>query len=313
MRKALYIPGFVLVVVGIWQLFGDNLKRAILFIVIGVILMYLSYALKPKEQDTDPVEQEPEIPEQTNPSLPEETVVREILPNLRSELAHPNENAAPEVQLLTTEAQVDSGTEVEKALDETEEEPDETEEQLPPENDESVGPQEDEEGDEEGDIFESEQLRLRCGNCGKVFDTLDYPAPETHCPFCNSTVSIPTGGLVQIYCPTWKPENRKEEVKEVDVYLNSISYGRAGSHCDCVNIPVPEGRYTIHMKSGKTNKCRDFTFNLTPKYNLRCFGFTQETEYKIVHHYLMRGARREVSNRWLIIYDITPPEKLPPP
>lgn len=99
------------------------------------------------------------------------------------------------------------------------------------------------------------KFRLCCPNCKKVFDA---PRDAT-CPKCKAPVSVPDEGMIQIY--------RKGSPLGVavgfGVYLNGQPSGKIANK-ESVCIPLPYGRYTVHIASGMNRRCNDPVVELTP-------------------------------------------------
>lgn len=99
-------------------------------------------------------------------------------------------------------------------------------------------------------------LRSKCPKCGNVQDV----AGDYACSKCNTAVSLPKDGVIQIY----RMGSPIGVAVGYGVYLNGNPCGHLGN-TETIRIPVPYGTYTLHFTCGATRRCQDLTVELTPE------------------------------------------------
>ncbi|MBQ9848817.1 MAG: hypothetical protein IJO64_07160 [Clostridia bacterium] len=100
------------------------------------------------------------------------------------------------------------------------------------------------------------KFRFCCPNCKEIFDA---PA-NAFCPKCKQPVSVPEGGMIQIY----RKGSPLGVADGFGIYLNGQPCGFIGNK-ETVCIPLPYGRYTVHIARGMNRKCNDPVVDLTPQ------------------------------------------------
>ncbi len=98
--------------------------------------------------------------------------------------------------------------------------------------------------------------RVMCPSCKKVFN-LPGDGP---CPHCGSMVTLPRGGLIQIY----RMGNFIGGAAAAGIYINGAPYGHVGNR-QTVQIPLAFGSYLLHMTMGMNRRCNDPTITLSPE------------------------------------------------
>ena len=103
--------------------------------------------------------------------------------------------------------------------------------------------------------------RVLCPNCKKVYNLPD----DSPCPSCGTQVVIPRGGMIQIY----RMGNFVGGAVPAGIYLNGQPYGHVPNR-GTVQIPLPFGKYVVHMTVGMTRRCNDPMITLSPEAPVAC-------------------------------------------
>lgn len=98
-------------------------------------------------------------------------------------------------------------------------------------------------------------FRIKCQNCGEVCDI----AANSACPKCKAPLTLPEGGMVQIY----RMGSPIGVAVGYGVYINGQPCGHIANK-QSIRIPLPYGTYTFHFTCGMTRKCQDLTVTLSP-------------------------------------------------
>ena len=98
--------------------------------------------------------------------------------------------------------------------------------------------------------------RVVCPNCRKSLNVIN----DGPCPSCRSQITIPRGGMIQIY----RMGNFIGAAAQAGIYINNVPYGHVGNR-STVMIPLEFGSYLLHMTMGMNRRCNDPTITLTPQ------------------------------------------------
>lgn len=98
------------------------------------------------------------------------------------------------------------------------------------------------------------KYRVRCPQCGKVFDINGLTACQ-----CGAQVA-PAGGEIRLY----RMGSPIGVAIGFGVYIDGQPFGHIGNK-ETVTYSVPFGSHNVHVTAGMSRKCQDLTVNLTPQ------------------------------------------------
>lgn len=99
-------------------------------------------------------------------------------------------------------------------------------------------------------------LRLKCSNCGNVFDCPAQPV----CTKCGAPVEIGNEGAIRIY----RMGSPVGIAVGYGIYIDEQPFGHLANKSD-VTIPLPFGHHSLKMTCGMTRRCELFHFDLSPQ------------------------------------------------
>ena len=100
-----------------------------------------------------------------------------------------------------------------------------------------------------------------CPNCKKVYDLPD----DCPCPQCGTQIVLPREGLLQIY----RMGQFVGGAVPAGIYLNGQPYGYVPIK-GTVQIPLPFGKYVVHMTVAMTRRANDPMITLSPENPVVC-------------------------------------------
>lgn len=100
----------------------------------------------------------------------------------------------------------------------------------------------------------SNTIRLKCTKCGHI---ADYQS-DLKCLNCGAELTNNSEGSVYIY----RDPAFVGFAAGYGVYINNQPYGHIGNGETAI-IPLPFGKYTVHLTCGMTRNCEDATIELT--------------------------------------------------